>query len=132
VVFRYFTEPDSLIRWMGDRAVLDPSPGGEFSLDVNGVPIRGRFLEVEPPRRLLISWGHAGSTILPPGSSTVEVTLTAIAGGTRVGVVHRDLPPEVAVQHASGWHHFLDRLGVAGSGGDPGPDPYAAAADPTG
>jgi hypothetical protein len=51
---------------MGDYAVLDPVPGGEFSLDINGVPVRGRYLEVDRSRRLLLSWGHAGSERLPP------------------------------------------------------------------
>ena len=76
-VFEYFTRPEAIVRWMGDYAVLDPRPDGEFTLDINGVPVRGRYLELEPPRRLLISWGHAGSDTLPPGASTVEITLIA-------------------------------------------------------
>jgi uncharacterized protein YndB with AHSA1/START domain len=126
-VFEYFTRPDAVVRWMGDYAVLDPRPGGEFTLDINGVPVRGRYLEVEPPRRLVISWGHAGSERLPPGSSTVEVTFTPSDGGTTVSIVHRDLPDEEAQQHALGWAHFLARLTVAGAGGEPGPDPWADA-----
>jgi uncharacterized protein YndB with AHSA1/START domain len=91
------------------------------------VPVRGRYLELEPPHRLVISWVHAGSDRLPPGSSTVEITLTPIATGTRVSVEHRDLPPEDAVHHAVGWPHYLGRLACAGRGDDPGPDPFAAA-----
>ena|SRR5215211_3590497 len=125
-VFAYFTDPRAMVSWMGDYALLDATPGGEFSVDINGVPVRGRYLEVEPPHRLVISWGHAGSERLPPGASTVEVRLTAAGSGTRVEVVHRDLPEPDAAGHARGWRHFLDRLAVAGSGGDPGPDPFAA------
>jgi uncharacterized protein YndB with AHSA1/START domain len=110
---------------MGDYAVLDAVPGGEFSVDINGVPVRGRYLEVDPPHRLLISWGHAGSALLPPGASTVEITLTAIPEGTRVSIEHRDLPPDEASQHASGWAHFVGRLAIAAIGRDPGPDPFA-------
>jgi uncharacterized protein YndB with AHSA1/START domain len=124
-VFEYFTAPDALLRWMGDYAVLDPQPGGEFTVDINGVPVRGRYLEIEFPHRLVISWGHAGSDELPPGASTVEVRLTREAGGTQVELVHRDLPESKAEGHASGWRHFLDRLAIAGAGGDPGPDPLA-------
>ena len=58
---QYFTLPKSIVRWMGDYAVLDPRPDGEFTLDINGVPVRGRYLELDPPRRLVISSGHAGS-----------------------------------------------------------------------
>jgi pimeloyl-ACP methyl ester carboxylesterase/uncharacterized protein YndB with AHSA1/START domain len=128
-VYEYFTRPDAMVRWMGDYAVLDPRPDGEFTVDINGVPVRGRYLELDPPRRLLISWGHAGSEQLPPGSSTLEVTLTAESGGTTVRIVHRDLPEAEARQHAIGWAHFLDRLRQAGSGGDPGADPWSAAAN---
>jgi uncharacterized protein YndB with AHSA1/START domain len=124
-VFQYFTRAEAIVLWMGDYAVLDPRPGGEFTLDINGVPVRGRYLEIEPPRRLVISWGHAGSERLPPGSSTVEITLIPEGGGTTVRLVHRDLPEPEARQHAIGWPHFLDRLLTAGAGGDPGADRWA-------
>jgi uncharacterized protein YndB with AHSA1/START domain len=124
-VFDYFTRAEAIVRWMGDYAVLDPRPGGEFTLDINGVPVRGRYLEVEPPRRLLISWGHAGSERLPPGASTLEVTLTPDREGTTVRIVHSDLPEPEARQHAIGWQHFLERLIAVGAGGDAGPDPWA-------
>jgi uncharacterized protein YndB with AHSA1/START domain len=124
-VFEYFVRPEAMLRWMGDYALLDPRPGGEFTLDINGVPVRGRYLELDPPRRLLISWGHAGSERLPPGASTVEITLSNEGDGTTVRIVHRDLPDSEAPQHAIGWPHFLQRLVLAGAGGDPGPDPWA-------
>jgi uncharacterized protein YndB with AHSA1/START domain len=125
-VFDYFTKPEAILRWMGDYAVLDPVPGGQFTLDINGVPVRGRYLAVERPRRLLISWGHAGSERLPPGASTLEVTFTPSDGGTTVTVVHSGLPAPEAAQHRVGWSHFLERLVTAAAGDDPGPDPWAA------
>jgi uncharacterized protein YndB with AHSA1/START domain len=105
--------------------VLDPAPGGQFTLDINGVPVRGRYLVVERPHRLLISWGHAGSDRLPPGASTLEVTLTPDGDGTTVTVLHAGLPAPEAGAHRLGWPHFLERLVVAAAGGDPGPDPWA-------
>jgi uncharacterized protein YndB with AHSA1/START domain len=129
-VFDYFTRPEAIVTWMGDYARLDPRPGGVFHVDINGVPVRGRYLEVDRPRRLVISWGHAGSDVLPPESSTLEVTLTARQGGTIVTVVHRGLPDFEAVQHAIGWPHFLARLAIVAAGGDPGPDPFSARAAP--
>ncbi len=125
-VFTYFTDPSALVEWMGDYAVLDPTPGGEFTVDINGVPVRGSYASIEPPTRLVITWGHAGSERLPPGSSTVEVTLTATDTGTRVDLEHRDLPEPERAQHAVGWGHFLARLVIAGAGGRPGADPWAA------
>jgi uncharacterized protein YndB with AHSA1/START domain len=124
-VFEYFTSPEAIVRWMGDYALLEPSPGGAFEVDINGVPVRGRYLEVEPPHRLLISWGHAGSERLPPGASTVEVRLSPADGGTRVEIEHRDLPQDMRDAFERGWPHFVARLAVAAAGGDPGPDPLA-------
>ena len=128
-VYPYLTRAEAIVAWMGDYSVLDAVPGGVFHLDINGIPVRGCYLELDPPRRLLISWGHAVSDRLPPGSSTVEITLTPIPDGTRVTVEHRDLPPDDAAQHAAGWTHFLARLAVAARGDDPGPDPFATARD---
>jgi len=124
-VFEYFTSPEAIVRWMGDYALLEPSSGGAFEVDINGVPVRGRYLEVEPPHRLLISWGHAGSDRLPPGASTVEVRLSPAGGGTRVEIEHRDLPQDMRDAFGRGWPHFVARLAVAAAGGDPGPDPLA-------
>ena len=124
-VFAHFTSAAAMVRWMGDYALLDAAPGGAFEVDVNGVPVRGRYLEVEPPHRLLISWGHAGSERLPPGASTVEVRLTAAGDGTDVEIVHRGLPADQAAGFGRGWPHFLERLAIAAADGDPGPDPWA-------
>jgi uncharacterized protein YndB with AHSA1/START domain len=124
-VYEYFTDANAIVRWMGDYAVLDPRPGGEFTLDINGVPVRGHYVELDPPRRLVVSWGHAGSDRLPPGASTVEITLVAERGGTTVRLLHRGLPEIEAGGHALGWPHFLERLTIAAGGADPGPDPWA-------
>lgn len=124
-VFPYLTDSELLIRWMGDWARLDATPGGDFVVDINGVPVRGRYVAVEPPHRVVFTWGAAGSDIHPPGSSTVEITLRADGGGTLLELVHRDLPPDEATKHGVGWGHFLPRLQIAGAGGDPGADPWA-------
>jgi uncharacterized protein YndB with AHSA1/START domain len=123
VVYEYFTTPAKMVRWMGEFAHLEPAPGGACEVDVRGAPVRGRYLELDPPHRLVIAWGYAGSEALPPGASTVEVRLTAEAGGTTVELEHRDLPPEEASGHDEGWPHYLERLRRAATGGDPGEDP---------
>jgi uncharacterized protein YndB with AHSA1/START domain len=125
-VFEYFTDAEALTRWMGRHAVLDPNPGGEFAVDVFRINVRGRYLVVDRPRRLVISWGHEGSSVLPPGASTVEVTFTPRDGGTHVELIHRDLPAADAPAHALGWSHFLPRLERIASGDDPGPDEWMA------
>ncbi|WP_308466552.1 SRPBCC family protein [Rathayibacter soli] len=123
-VFAYLVTPDGMLTWMGERAVLDAQPDGRFEVDIAGYPIRGRYLEVEPPHRVTVSWGIAGSDDLPPGCSRVTFALTAIASGTRVDLLHTDLPEQRAAGHAVGWHHFLDRLALAASGQPVGVDSW--------
>jgi uncharacterized protein YndB with AHSA1/START domain len=121
-VWEFFTRPEAIVRWMGEHAVLAPWPGGEFTVNIKGSPVRGQYLELEPPHRLVVSWGYAGSQDLPPGASTLEVRLVRDGSGTRVQLEHRDLPDPEVPGHAEGWAHYLARLAVAGTGG-PGPDP---------
>jgi uncharacterized protein YndB with AHSA1/START domain/DNA-binding transcriptional ArsR family regulator len=130
-VFRHLTDPAAMIRWMGQHATLRPVPGGAFEIDINGVPVRGRYLELDPPRRVLVSWGVAGNPALPPGATQVEFTLTPTPAGTRLRLVHRSLPPDQAPIHATGWQHFLGRLALAAAGQDPGPDPWHQTASPS-
>ena len=122
-VYEYFTQPEAVVRWMGEFALLEPKSGGRFEVDVRGTPVRGRYLELDPPHRLLLSWGYADSERLPPGASTVEVRLIADAGGTRVELEHRQLPLDQEPPHHVGWSHYLGRLELAATAGDAGPDP---------
>jgi uncharacterized protein YndB with AHSA1/START domain len=124
-VFPYLTRSDLIVRWMGDWAELEPSPGGSFAVDIGGVPIRGEYLVVEPPHRLVFSWGAPGNDVLPPGSTTVEIRLRPDGDGTVLELAHRDLPDEERPKHAAGWDHYLQRFVVAAGGGDAGPDPWA-------
>ncbi len=124
-VFPYLIDAELMVRWMGDWADLDPAADGRFVVDINGVPIRGRFLVIEPPNRVVFSWGAAGNEHIPPESTTVEITLRSVGEATVLQLVHRHLPPDQLPQHGLGWAHFLDRLAIAAGGDDPGPDPWA-------
>jgi uncharacterized protein YndB with AHSA1/START domain len=124
VVFEYLVTNDGMTAWMGQHAALDPRPGGRFEVDVAGYPVRGRYLEVDPPRRVVVSWGFAGSDDLPPGASRVTFELTPTVDGTRVDLTHSGLPDPRLPGHRSGWAHFLPRLAHAGSGHPDGPDDW--------
>jgi uncharacterized protein YndB with AHSA1/START domain len=132
VVFPYLTDPGRIVEWMGARATLNPKPGGIYRVELPvGFTARGEFLEVDPPRRVVFSWGweHEGA-LVAPGASTVEVDLEPVAGGTRLLLRHHKLGGESASQHRVGWLHYLARLRVAAGGGDPGPDPGPTVAEP--
>jgi len=126
-VFPYLTDAEKMALWMGSVVTLDPRPGGIYRVEVNAQNIaRGAYLAVDPPRRVVFTFGWEGeNSPLPPGSTTVEITLEADGGGTRVRLRHLDLPTPAVEQHTQGWEHYLARLGLAASGGNPGPDPLA-------
>jgi uncharacterized protein YndB with AHSA1/START domain len=126
-VFAFFVDPGKMARWMGSRVELEARPGGTYALDINAVArARGEYVEVVPPSRVVFTFGWEADQAVPPGSSTVEVTLTPDGDGTHVRLVHRGLlTAEMREQHGLGWQHYLARLGVAAGGGEPGPDPNA-------
>lgn len=115
-VFPFFTDPARITRWLGQAAELDPTPGGRFAVDVGDRPVRGAFVEVDPPRRVVFTWGDAGSAALPPGASRVEVDLTPDGGGTTVTLRHHGLTGAVRADHARGWPVVLGRLPAAVAG----------------
>jgi uncharacterized protein YndB with AHSA1/START domain len=121
-VFDHLITNDGMTAWMGQHADLDPTPGGRFAVDIAGHPVRGEFLHVEPPHRVVVSWGFAGSTDLPAGASTVEFRLIPTDTGTRVELRHSDLPDTEERGHADGWANFLPRLALVGAGRDAGAD----------
>jgi uncharacterized protein YndB with AHSA1/START domain len=126
-VFPYLTDASLIVQWMGDWADLDPTVGGRFVLDINGIAVRGRYLTVEPPHRVVFTWGTPGNDRMPPESTTVEITLHEDGDATIVELVHRQLPDEDLPQHSIGWDHFIPRLVLAASGINPGADPRATA-----
>ncbi|HEX2578213.1 MAG TPA: SRPBCC domain-containing protein [Aquihabitans sp.] len=116
VVFSHLVTPEGMVAWMGQSAELDARPGGTFSVDIDGNPIRGEFVEVDPPHVVVVTWGLLGSEVLPAGSTRVEFRLTPIAGGTRVDLTHSGLPEGQRPPHEEGWAHHLRLLAAATAG----------------
>ena len=126
-VFDFFTDPDKMIQWMGRSAELDPRAGGTLRCDINGRDVaRGEYVAVDRPDRIVFTWGWEGEEpTVAPGGSRVEVLLTGDGEGTRLRLIHSDLPSaESAERHSHGWRHYAARLTVVAAGGDPGADPW--------
>ena len=133
-VFEFFTDPEKQVLWMGRRAELDPRPGGIYRVEISDQIVgSGEFLEVHAPSRVVFSFGWEGQEVgqgehgVPPGSSRVEVTLAPEGEGTLVRLRHLDLPEQAREMHGQGWQLYLDRLQIAATDGDPGPDPNLTA-----
>lgn len=123
VVYRYLTESDMWKLWQGSDASLDPRAGGLFLMVMgNGMNARGQFVELVPDERVVFTWGWIDHPGVPPGSTTVEIVLTADSDGTVLVLTHRAVPDEESPMQQMGWNHYLPRLATVASGGDPGPD----------
>ncbi len=124
-IFPYFTDPDKMVQWKGFSATLDPRPGGMYRVEISDQNIaRGEYVEIVPYSKVVFSWGWEGDGApVPPGSSTVEVTLTADGDDTVVRLRRYGLPVEARELHGEGWDHYMSRLAMAATGIDPGPDP---------
>jgi uncharacterized protein YndB with AHSA1/START domain len=123
-VFAFLTDPDKILRWIGTEATVEAHPGGLYLVNVGGKNIaRGQFTEVIPVHRLAYSFGWEGRENVPPGSGLIEIDLIDQGEGTLVRMTHSGLPDaQECASHQKGWDHYLERLAVAASGGDPGPD----------
>lgn len=130
VIFPFFTDPEKIVLWQGTEATLDARPGGVYRVHVAGrYMARGEFVSIEPNKRVVFTWGweDEGHPV-PPGSSTVEVTLHPEGDSTIVRLRHSGLSVEQAQEHKAGWGHYLPRLVERAEGRDPGPDPMMTGA----
>ena len=129
-VFPYLTENKKYLLWMGVAVELDPRPGGLFKVDPNGRDvIFGEFVEVIPPRRIVFTWGwDEPNHPMPAGSSRVEIDLEPHNGGTLLRLRHFGVTGTLRDRYDGGWLHYLNRLKLAATGQDPGPDPFGTPA----
>ena len=127
-IFPFFTDPDKMTLWKGVEADLDPKPGGVYRVNVTGHNIaRGEYVEIVPNTRVVFTWGWEGDdSPVPPGSSTVEISLIPDGDATVVRLRHTGLAQDQQDGHAEGWEHYLPRLAMAAAGQDAGPDPWAS------
>ena len=127
-VFPFFTDPSLMTRWMGKSATLDPPARRCPGHQRQHARCPRRVPRGHASRRVVFTWGWDGQEHAPsPGSSTVEIDLA--------GELRRDpRPPDPSWAQRRGsdparprWTHYLERLQIAGSGGDPGPDAWVDA-----
>lgn len=128
-VWGLLTDQNEATRWMGRSAEFDLRAGGTYRVEViPGHTARGEFVEIDPPHRLVYTWGWetgGSKDSVPPGSSTIEFELEPKGAGTLLHFRHAGLPSaESADSHAHGWDHYFARLATAAAGGDPGVDPW--------
>ncbi len=103
-------EPFELV-WRNDELT---NPAGERPA---GFPeeqrMQSRITEIDPPRKLAISWGSTGGVSFELEPRGKDVLLT---------VIHRSLPDRTAIlMFGAGWHMHLDILAAHATGKEPEP-----------
>lgn len=122
-VWTVLTEPRHVASWFGNRAQIDPRPGGEarFTFEGHG-EVQATVERIEPQTFFSYRWAFRTDEAPVPGNSTlVEFTLAPDGGGTRLTVVETGFDT-LAVSPAeqnqsfqdntSGWRSELDELRV--------------------
>jgi uncharacterized protein YndB with AHSA1/START domain len=120
-VFQAFTDAEALMRWLKPfatepvAAAVDFQSGNWFRVELAGRrgrwTIAGKFLEVEPPRRLRFSW-ESPVTYDRPTIVTLDIIgLGADVTRSRLALVHERLAGALAVErHEAFWSEVLGRL----------------------
>jgi uncharacterized protein YndB with AHSA1/START domain len=110
-VWRAVTAPESTAEWFPCRVEFELRAGGVVRYDMDGFE-HGEVRAVEPPHRLVFSWGddELAFELRPDGDGTVFV------------LTHRFDDRAGAASFASGWEASLEALGLA-LAGRPAPPP---------
>lgn len=109
-VFEFLIDQEKLSRWMG-VATIDARPGGHFQLEVGDNRAVGEYLHVDPPSSVSFTWGWEDFEAVPPGSTVVTISLTAVDDETtQVELRHEGLPLGPADEHRGGWTRCLNLL----------------------
>jgi uncharacterized protein YndB with AHSA1/START domain len=113
-VWAYWTDPERMCAWWGAAAELDARPGGACVVEMGGGGVmRGEYVELVPHERIVFTIGWhptKGAPAVAPGSTLVEVTLTADGDDTILALRHTGLPAGARDEHDAGWGHFLPHL----------------------
>ena len=124
IVFEAMTTAEGVAAWFGPddvpvvHAEMDARVGGAYrvhfrTLDGRDHEACGEFLEVVPPRRIVMSWSWAFGGVPEESGriSRVEIELTPIADGTELTFTHARLWSEASEKsHAWGWSRALEKL----------------------
>jgi uncharacterized protein YndB with AHSA1/START domain len=134
-VFEAWTDPELLRQWLtgpggtSPHAEVDPRVGGEFRVTMTSragralahlpgrsgpyVHMVGRYLEINPPERLIftLGWEDLPTVNLDREATLVTVEFEELEDGTEVVLTHERQPNRrVRTFHAVGWRGSLRKL----------------------
>lgn len=96
-VYLALTVETTIELWTGDRAVMKPEPGTDFSMWDDSIV--GKNLEFEPGKKIVQQW-YFGDEGEP---SIVTIKLHPHEDGTSMEVRHTNIPDEAYEDITDGW-----------------------------
>jgi uncharacterized protein YndB with AHSA1/START domain len=133
IVFEAISTSEGVATWWGPHelpvvsAQVDARIGGGYrvrfrTLDGREHEAHGEFLDVSPPKRLVMTWAFSvgGEPEEDGRTSVIEIDVRRIDGGSELTFTHSQLRNEISLaSHQAGWIGALDKL-VAQLGPAPG------------
>jgi uncharacterized protein YndB with AHSA1/START domain len=124
LVFKVWTQPEHLVRWLGPRGFAAPSaemdvrPGGAYRACIRSPEgadywMQGVYREIVAPERLVFTFAWEDEGGRPGRETLVTVTFADHSGKTKL-TFHQAPFESVADRdsHQEGWAECLDRLGA--------------------
>jgi uncharacterized protein YndB with AHSA1/START domain len=107
-VFRYFTDSTRWALWWGAGSTIEARAGGRlFVRHPNGIESIGEVVEIDPPTRIVFTYGFVSGTPIPPGASRVTIRLESVPSGTQVHLAHEFAESGARDEHVQGWRYQL-------------------------
>ena len=102
-IFRAWLDSKKHSEMTGSEARVEPRVKGVFTA-WDGY-IEGKTIELEPDRRIVQRWR---TTDFPAGSpdSVVEIVLKGVEKGTKVSLIHTEIPDGQSDEYKIGWKEF--------------------------
>ena len=111
-VFGYFTDSTRWARWWGQGSTIDARAGGAVQIvHPGGVQVAGEILEIDPPTRLVFTYGYVSGTPMPVGASVVTIQLEDDQQGTRLDLSHVFADEKLRDEMVQGWRFQLSLFG---------------------
>src|SRR5437667_2070321 len=108
IVFRFFTDTPRLAKWWGAGSTVDARVGGRLHIvHPGGTESAGEIVELDPPKRIVFTYGYVSGKPIPAGSSRVTIELTPERAGTRVHLKHELADEAARDEHVQGWRFQL-------------------------
>lgn len=107
-VFSFFTDSDRWASWWGAGSTVGTRPGEPIYIrHPAGVEAAGEIVELEPPSRIVFTYGFVNGNPIPPGASLATITLEPEGAYTRLHLVHEFADAAARDHHVQGWRHQL-------------------------